>query len=508
MPLAAELVEKLDELRDGRRGLSQVQMLVAAQREGLRVTTGQMKEYFRSYLDERGREVTHQEMPSRGKFYAEGPEERWMVDLAVYDAKKKVDGMVGFLLVMDTFTKQIWAEPIPDKFSSATADAFKKVLFRASHSDAHAREILKDLILTSDQGNEFRGMFRAWLLRNGVIWRVRSPDAHNELGALDQAMGWVKRLLKEEVENRGRRGQWRPGDLQMIVDKWNESYNKAAHGYPQDADNPDGNADQEFLILQDMARAFAHNHDNEASMHDAVMRHRRFIAPVIPEKAFRERVFSLKFGGPKVARSGRPGVIVDTQGNEHTLKAVQPLGMDRRGETEEPVPEEEPVPPRPRVRRFKGLRDMAAKPRYGPRRGVAERGVVREGAEPASSGRRRAEPGPMPEPPEPPPPEAPRERRPARREVDEMELILGPDFRDAPEPRELRPDPFLSGTLPADPAERLAILRRMRNILIKVRFKPLTVDESVFLDTWKAATPNTRAELDKAFKKIETERVK
>ena len=160
------------------------------------------------------------------------------------------------------------------------------------------------------------------------------------------------------------------------------------------------------------------------------------------------------------------------------------------------------------MRRFKGLRDTAVKPRYGTKRGVAERGVVREGAEASSSGRRRAEPGPMPEPEAP---EAPRERRPApRREVDEMELILGPDYREpAPEPpRELRPDPFLSGTLPADPAERLAILKRMRNILIKVRFNPLTVDESVFLDTWKEATPNTRAELDKAIKKIEAERVK
>ena len=428
-------------------------------------------------------------MPSKGKFYSEGPEERWMVDLAVYDTKKKVGGKVGFLMVMDTFTKQIWAEPIDDKFSSTTTEAFKTILYHASHSDQHAREILKDLILTSDQGNEFRGMFRAFLLRNGVIWRMRHPDAHNEIGALDQAMGWVKGRLKEEVENRGERGQWRPTDLQEIIDQWNENYVRPAHGNPRDADATDGNATQEFLIKQDMARAIAHSHDNEASTHDAVMRHRRFRAPVIPEKAFRERVFSLRFGAPKVARSWRPGVIVDTQGNEHTLKAVQPLGIDRRGETDEPVPDEEPVPARPRVRRFKGLRDKAAKPKYGPRRAVAERGAVREGAEPASAGRRRAEPGPMPERRE-------TEEPPRREPVDEMELILGRGAPRRTEPREL----------PTEPGKRLDILKRMRNILIKSAFKPLTDDEKTFLDTWKGATPTTRGLLDKEIKRIEAER--
>jgi hypothetical protein len=202
--------------------------------------------------------------------------------------------------------------------------------------------------------------------------------------------------------------------------------------------------------LQDNARKLAWNNANEAQLREGVVRHGRFRAPVLRPEGFRNRVFSRHFGAPKTADHFESGVVVDSEGKQHTLKLVQPLGRDRRGEPEE----EPPVPPTARL--WRGIMGAPPRHRHGPRVAVARRGAVRADGEPAREAGGRVE-----EPPEV-----------------------------APEP----PGPVL----PADPAERLRVLKRFKNLLIKLRFRPPEGDDREFFDHWKAVMPATRSLLDKA----------
>ena len=236
MPLHPDLVEDLDRLRAERPGTTQVQFYIAARRARLAVSKKDVAEYFRDYMSERGREVTHQEMPYNGKTYSEGPDQRWQADLAIYKFRR--EGFIGFLLVMDVFSRNVWAEPIRDKTAAVVLKAFKDIMYKASVSDASARETLRNLILTTDNGNEFRGAFRTWIVQQGVMWRTRSAGAKHDIAALDQAMGQLKLIMKQARIDARRPGLWSPAGLEKAVDTWNSNYQSAAHGSPDEVLKP------------------------------------------------------------------------------------------------------------------------------------------------------------------------------------------------------------------------------------------------------------------------------
>jgi hypothetical protein len=440
MPLSAEVLADLDRLR--RAGKGPKQLFVEARRQGVDVTIGGVREYFRDYADDKGQAQLAQERPYRGKIAAEDLDSRWQADLAIY-AKPRRD-FIGFLLVMDAFSRSVDAEPIRSKSAKEILRAFLQIV-RRFREDNNGMDPLPGIILTTDLGSEFKGAFRDYLEERGGAWRARQPGAKNDLSTLDRAMGSLKKELRILcIDNNT--SDW-PRFLEEVLDNWNQTYNESIHGSPNDVHDHE---ETYFLNMQDQARKFALNDRNEERMKAAVTRFGRFRPPALPTGAFRNRVFSKRFAAPQQVDHTESGVVVDRQGKEHTLKLVQPLGMGRRAGQEV-----DPPPPPPRGRRFRGARgDRAprqAKVPLGARRGRLE---VPEEAQGISLD------GP---PPGPPPLE-----------------------------------------LPAGQQARLELLKRYRGLLVQANFRPLSADQKAFVDKWGPAIPyKTNAELVRAIRMLE-----
>ena len=263
-------------------------------------------------------------------------------------------------------------------------------------------------------------------------------------------MGQLKKELKMATIDAGTTN-WVPF-LREAVDNWNESYSEPLHGSPMDVVQ---HPETRFLNMQDNARKFAHNRQNEARMEEAIMRTGRFRPPVIRKEGFRNRVFSRRFGAPQQADHWESGVIVDTTGKEHTLKLLQPLGRDRRQQPE--------ADPPVLCGRFRGLRrevrDEPARPRRGPRLGRRAVDVAAE-----------APPGRAPE---------------------VVDLS-----QPAPAPREVL-------ELPVDPEQRLQLMRKYRGLLIKGNFRAVSDADKEFVEKWRLVMPKTDWQLKKAMKEAE-----
>ena len=317
VPIDGKLRDALDKLREDFPGRSLKQLLVAAGDNGIDVTRAQMSEYLRVAPAEKAKEVLHQAMPFRGKAAAEGPQDRMLADLAIYN--KASEGQIGFLMVADTFTREVWARAIANKSAPTVLAAWKEI-----QKDIWGDDKPENTILTTDRGLEFTGAFRRYLQEQGIIWKVRPVANKNDLAVLDTAMGRIRAALKAEmITNKVR--AW-PRYLQKVIKAHNATYNQTMHGAPKDTVR---NPMQHFLTIQDNARNFLHNHKNEERLQQQLARgFGRFRPPVIPKGglAFQNRATIKRFGPTREAEYVRPGVVVDTRGTEHTLKLVLPVG--------------------------------------------------------------------------------------------------------------------------------------------------------------------------------------
>ena len=163
MPLSEEVRAELDRLR--RPGKSAKALFVEARRNGVEVAIGQVREYFRDDVSDKGAEQIAPARPYNGKNYAEDVNARWMADLAIYHTKRQ--GYVGFLLVVDTFSRALDAEPVKGKSAAEATRAFAEIVPRMTEPEP-GQPVLENIIITADSGSEFRSTRRQY-----VIWARR-----------------------------------------------------------------------------------------------------------------------------------------------------------------------------------------------------------------------------------------------------------------------------------------------------------------------------------------------
>jgi len=178
-------------------------LFVAARRAGADVTRAQLAEFLREPKEDVVRlesdEMHADRVIYQGKSAAEGPRERWQADLAIYDRRRPRPDVMGFLLVVDVFTREMWAGPISNKTAAEVLRVFRATVPAPP----------RGLILTTDLGGEFTGAFGAWCNAQGIILRTRSPGAKNDIAVLDRAMGRIKLDLAKECDDRRTR-DWVP----------------------------------------------------------------------------------------------------------------------------------------------------------------------------------------------------------------------------------------------------------------------------------------------------------
>jgi len=312
---------KLVALRKEFPGQSARDLRMAANREhNMELTLKQVKDWLETIRGDKlnkGKEALAPRQMYRGAVAAEGLNERWQADLAIMPEH---GGYIGFLLVVDVFSRKAHAEPVQNKQARTLLSAFREIFESELQLDGRDGS---QLTLTTDSATEFAGDFRRWCEERGIIWRQRQPGAKNDIAVCDAAMRYIKHAIAE-MEKANDVQDW-PRFLPAAV-KQNNVRSTGAHGRPEDVAGPHAET-QNFLMQQDNARRFDQNDRVSASKEMLLAAAGKFRPPVLPtHHNFGERIGVADYGPRRSVDSLGPGVVYDKHGGEHPLKLIQIVG--------------------------------------------------------------------------------------------------------------------------------------------------------------------------------------
>lgn len=254
----------------------------------------------------------------QGKVAAADINDRWMVDLVDLTAQPSAETNATLssspfhyiLVVLNVFSKQLWAKALRSKVPSVVTEAFKEIL-RGKRAPSR---------IDTDAGPEFAGPFARLMEDLDVFHVVKDTREANALAPLDRAIGTLKRAIFRRVVA-DEDGDW-ASSLQKTVDGYNETVHSALQGRtPNEVpDDPE---------LQFALRRF----NSEAMVHNANVIHARD-EKLVKQGAFRvqdpRRVFTRSYQplyGNKVHEvvHAQGGIVLDTDGNVHKSKFTLPV---------------------------------------------------------------------------------------------------------------------------------------------------------------------------------------
>ena len=214
------------------------------------------------------------------------------------------------LTVSDVFTRRAWTEPLRYKDAANTNSAFRKILKEVpGHGD--------NAVVTTDQGNEFKGLENQVLPKSGVHIEKEVTD-RNAIAVVDRT---IQTLKKDLASRLARTGQPWAKEIHAVTEAYNERPNEAVHGAPATAGEESA---QGFFVLQDNARAFLHNRNLSMKRQAALREAGAFRAPNIGETrsfrpAYKDTVQTLGKITPGA------GYVTNTTGKKTLLKHALPV---------------------------------------------------------------------------------------------------------------------------------------------------------------------------------------
>ena len=308
MTIQMDIVDILRALAKEASIRSVPRLLKTAASEGLKATKKQAEEA----LQERVPAQVLAPGPTQraqGKAFSESPESRYTIDLIDFAVNTSKPGYI--LVLMQTFSRRIWAVAMKDKTAQETNGALETLLKEANPRTDQTHDLFHDA------GQEFSQIRK--VLGDNWVSRTKDPLDRNGLATLDRGIMELKKNLEDVIEEEG--GDWRT-HLKQAVSAYNRSYHSAVMGPPSKAQN---NSVREFLINQDNADAMAHD--------DALAKKR--IAAVQKTDNFREatgakRSFNQAYGPKVQLESVLPGgaYIAGSDNKEHLLKRVLPVAAN------------------------------------------------------------------------------------------------------------------------------------------------------------------------------------
>ena len=250
------------------------------------------------------RQVLAPKPRSLGKSAAEGPNDRLQADLIDFSQNTRSRNKFG-LVVTDVFTREVATKALPDK--------------RAETVTSAAAQIIPDLVqdegnyvVTTDQGNEFRGLEAA--LPGGAVHRQKDPSDRNATAVVDRAIQTLKKYLAGKVARHG--GGW--GDH---VDEATEAYNARPHQAvtvaPEDVETMPAAT---FRVYQDNAAKFQHNKEPTEGRKRRLEEAGAFRAPTNARRSFEPQ-----YGPARDVASVDSMVVRATDGTETLLKHALPV---------------------------------------------------------------------------------------------------------------------------------------------------------------------------------------
>ena len=246
---------------------------------------------------------------AQGKSASEGIGSRYQADLIDFaiNGNHRTGHKYG-LVVTDVFSRKAWARPMPDKSSSQVADTFKEI---ENKVPGH----FQNAVVSTDAGGEFARLQDE--LPEGSLRRTAAPSDYNKIAVVDSVIKNLKVNLADQAINRG--DAW-SHVLPRVARRYNEVPQKNIHGAPETMSDE---GPQQFLRLQDMAGAFAHNRGLTLARKAAI---EETGGTVRPRKYNANRSFRAAYG-PKESVRVLPGgyEVENEEGKRMLLKHVRPV---------------------------------------------------------------------------------------------------------------------------------------------------------------------------------------
>ena len=181
------------------------------------------------------RQVLAPKPSNLGKSAAEGPDQRLQADLVDFSQNTRGPNRYG-LVVTDVFTREVATKALPNKQSGTVTQAAAEIIPELVQGEGN-------FVVTTDQGNEFRGLEGA--LPEPAVHREKLPSDRNATAVIDRAIQTLKKDLAGKVARDG--GGWAEH-----VGEVTEAYNAA----PEDVETKPAAT---FRVLRDNAEKFEHN---------------------------------------------------------------------------------------------------------------------------------------------------------------------------------------------------------------------------------------------------------
>ena len=311
--------EELTDLYNQLNRPSATQFRQALARRGIPARLKDVESFVRSKSE---RQVTGPPPKYTGHIVAFAKDDRWMGDLIAFTSRpveSKGKRYTHVLVVIDLFTRFIWARPL-QAVSEAT-EAMAGIL-------AEGR---KPNRLDTDGGPEFANrQFQTMLQTRGVQHTIKDKDDINALATADAAIASLKRAIKRRRDAEG--GTWL-SQLEPAVTGYNDTVHSATDAPPNDVSD-----DVAFSLMKEAAEDMADNTDQ-------IEKRRARL-----EKAGAFRVFQPKEGGLRrrvdadtwsrtvhtVKDFPAPGRVRDTDDKVFLTKLTRPVAKDSSALAVEP----------------------------------------------------------------------------------------------------------------------------------------------------------------------------
>jgi hypothetical protein len=214
-------------------------------------------------------------------------------------------------IVADVFTRKAYTQALKSKSATDVAVAMRALLRQIPHHGDNA-------VLSTDKGREFSDFDR--VLPGSAV--LKHKQTINDLSVVDRQMQSIKKGLEDGAQNYGE--NW-AGSLKKVTYNYNETPHETIHGAPNTAGDE---GPQQFMIMQDQARNFAHNRQLTVNRKQAIEDAGGFREPV--ENGTRS--FKPAYGELHDFKSFvSGGDVQDSRGHTALLKLVRPAGA-RSGE--------------------------------------------------------------------------------------------------------------------------------------------------------------------------------
>jgi len=305
-------IEKLKKLSTDLNNPGPDKLYIAARKRGLKVTKKEVKTLL-SRLGER--QIFQSIQPSRGKAASEDIDARFQMDLidlhndAAFD---KLGANKFILILVNVFTREVYAEALAKKEPSAVKPALEKILDELDAAPT---------IISSDNGQEFLGPVSTMLKARNITQKFKEVGDVNALSVVDRAIQNIKKRIAQILSRDGNTKTWRDA-LADAVKNYNETYHSTVHAAPNEVAV---NEDVIFMNLVDNSEKLVHNQQIFEKRKTRLEQAGAFRAPLPGSTKKFKRGFQATYGGVTNVKNIEGSQVIGENGVVIDIKRVLPV---------------------------------------------------------------------------------------------------------------------------------------------------------------------------------------